>query len=79
MSDIKKQVINLDVYHFEAKLNGDMSFTITFWGKREKGKDKNRLEVNMKMKLYWLKQFKDQFQKVAKNALNRVTDTGFLD
>lgn len=79
MSNIKVQKINLKLYHVEAKINGDMSFTLTFFGKREKGKDENRLEINITLKFYWLKTLHYQLRKVARNAMEVVKDSGFIE
>ena len=72
MSKVKEQTINLDVFHFEMKFHHDFTFTISFWGKREKGNDNNRLRINMNFKFYWLRHFYEEFKSVSNKAKDKV-------
>jgi len=79
VSDIKTQTINLDVFHFEMKLYPDFTFTISFWGKRVKGSDSNRVKINMNFKFYWVRHFYSELKSISNKARENVNKWGVKD
>lgn len=76
----RTETININLFSVVCRLDNSMNVVITFFGRRSASKnDESRVEVNVTMRLWWLRILKRELTSVVRDAQEQLDETGFND